>query len=216
MTTFTNTGLEALEAAKLHCLLHHKNKMTDLGQEAEKEINLALLALKKLDEKEVLRVLKSLRLELSEKIDSLSMNQGRKSYLLHQLANVHDIENLADLLREINSYQMNQKPLFITLENSVDENSLFISPYIDSEKLDTIINEKQQDLILLSLSHKGVILIKQSFSLIAGALAEPIQNEVASFHFLEVFSQCLRNILFRKIFSWSSMKSRREYFVREL
>lgn len=177
VTTFTNTGLEALEAAKLHCLLHHKNKMTDLGQEAEKEINLALLALKKLDEKEVLRVLKSLRLELSEKIDSLSMNQGRKSYLLHQLANVHDIENLADLLREINSYQMNQKPLFITLENSVDENSLFISPYIDSEKLDTIINEKQQDLILLSLSHKGVILIKQSFSLIAGALAEPIQNE---------------------------------------
>lgn len=178
VTTLTNTGTEALAAAKLHCLLYHKNRMTDLGQEAEKEINLALLALRKLDEKEVIKVLKSLRLELSEKIDSLSMNQGRKSYLLHQLANVHDIDNLASLLREINSYQMNQKPVFITLDKSEEEeNTLLISPYIDSEKLNTLINEKQQDIILLSLSHKGVILIKQSFNLIAGALAEPIQSE---------------------------------------
>ena len=177
ITTFSNTGADANQAARLHCLLYHKHKMTDLGQEAEKEINLAILALKKLDDKFQTRILKTLRLELMEKIDSLSMNKERKSYLLHQLANVLEIEDLASLLREINSNQLNQKPFFLTLDNPEDDTNIVVSPYIDSEKLNAIINEKQQDLILLSLSQKGVILIKQPFNLIAGAMVEPIQNE---------------------------------------
>jgi acetylornithine/succinyldiaminopimelate/putrescine aminotransferase/predicted amino acid dehydrogenase len=203
ITTLSNSGTEAIEAAYKHCLIYYKQKLIELGQEIEKEMNLALIKIDRTNESFRPQLIKKLRVELLQKIDSLSMNEERKSYFLHQLSHVHDIHELVSLVREINKKQLSLRPHFLSLEKGYhgktmgalsltynegfrdsfflgsehNEQTTFISQYIAIEKLNDLIASKQEDLLFLCDSKTGITWAKQSFSKIAGAFAEPIQGE---------------------------------------
>ncbi len=203
ITTLSNSGTEAIEAAYKHCLIYFKQKLIELGQEIEKEMNLALIKIDRTNENFKPQLIKKLRLELIERISSLSMNEERKSYLLHQLSHVHDIHELVSLVRDINQKQLNIRPHFLSLEKGYhgktmgalsltynegfrnsfylgsdqNEHTTFISQYIALDKLNDLIESKKEDLLFLCDSKTGITWAKQSFSKIAGAFAEPIQGE---------------------------------------
>lgn len=203
ITTFSNTGTEAVEAAYKHCLIYFKHKLVELEQELEKEMNQALIKVKRSDETFRIKIVRSLRSELSEKIPTLAMSEERKSYFLHQIANVHEIEDLVTLIRDINKLQLSQRPSFLALEKAYhgktmgalsltfnegfrnaffldtenNKNTIFVSQYIDTQKFEEIINSTRQDLIFLGSTNAGVAWAKHSFSLLAGAFVEPIQGE---------------------------------------
>lgn len=203
ITTFSNTGTEAVEAAYKHCLIYFKQKLISLEQEIEKEMNQSLLRLKRTEEVFRTKILRSLRSDLMGKIPDLAMNEERKSYFLHQLANCHEAEDLISLLRDINKAQLSQRPSFIALEkayhgktmgalsltynegfrdsfyldNENNNHTKFISQYIDPVKFEEVISSFKQDLVFLSSTQSGVICAKHTFSMIAGAFVEPIQGE---------------------------------------
>lgn len=203
VTTFSNSGTEAVEAAIKHCLISFQHKLIELGQDVDKEINQAHLRLLKLPKNELETVVRSLRSDLLLRIDTLKMTDERRSYVLHQIANVHDLQGLLELIREVNQLQMSTKPKFIALERAYhgktmgalsltasesfrdpfyldDANNtqtMFVSQYIDPESLAALIDSTRHDLILLSPTATGVAWTKHTFSLLAGAFVEPIQGE---------------------------------------
>lgn len=203
ITTFSNSGTEAVEAAYKHCLIYYKQKLVELEQDIQKEMNEALITIKRSEDSFRLKMVKHLRLELTEKITDLLMSEERKSYLLHQIANTHEIEELVSLVQEVNKAQMTQRPFFIALEKAYhgktmgalsltynpgfresffldEENNtqtIFVSQYIDLKKLEDIVASNRKDLICLETTTKGVVWAKHSFSLLAGAFVEPIQGE---------------------------------------
>jgi hypothetical protein len=52
------------------------------------------------------RNLMRLKSEIISGMDSFKMSEERKSYLLHQLANVHDMDSTMDLIREVDVLQL--------------------------------------------------------------------------------------------------------------
>ncbi len=203
ITHLSNSGSEAVEAAMKHCLIHFKHKLIDLNQEIEKEINESLLWARSLSDKEQRKILFRLKSQIVAQYETLNFSHERKSYLLHQLANTQDLDQLALLLREINALQMNQKPKFIALKKAYhgktlgsltltsnedfredfflsDEfntQTIFVSPLDDILTIQKVIESTHQDLLFLSLNNQDISIAKDSFALIAGAFVEPIQGE---------------------------------------
>jgi acetylornithine/succinyldiaminopimelate/putrescine aminotransferase/predicted amino acid dehydrogenase len=203
ITTFSNSGTEAVEAAYKHCLIHFNQKLIEIEQETEKEMNQALIKIKRTEQVLRNKLVRNLRSELASKISELNMNEERKSYFLHQLNNAIEIEELVELVRVINKKQLSQRPTFISLEKSYhgktmgalsltynegfrnsfylgndhNNHTIFVSQYIDTQKMEEIINSTKQDLVLLANTSAGVNWVRQPFSLVAGAFVEPIQGE---------------------------------------
>lgn len=200
ITTFSNSGTEAIEAAYKHAQIYYRNKLLALNQKVEKELNLALLQLKNSDEKIRTRFLYSLRKSLVERVDTFLMPQERKMYIVQQVSNIHSIDELISLIRDVNAVQINARPKMISLEKAYhgktmaalsltfnenyrkdfflgdDHNSatIFISQYIDQEELRNILNQQKADLISLS---PRLDWEQASFSLVAASFVEPIQGE---------------------------------------
>ncbi len=121
-----------------------------LGQESQKTLNLALQSFEEVDPRLQPRLLIRLRSEATNNLDSLKMPAQRKSYLLHQLANCHDMEKLITLLREINHSQLSEA--IATSTNTPDAH----------------IPDLDQDLLLVIHTSRGFMLAKQSFTLSRG------------------------------------------------
>lgn len=214
VTNLSNSGTEAIEAAMKHSQLHFRHKLIDLAQEIEKEMNQALIKVRRSDAATQRKTLLKLKTEITNKTDELRMSEERRSYLLHQLANAHDIDALVSLIREINRLQLNQRPKFIALKKAYhgktlgalsitsNENfrndfflgdefntqTIFISAHDDLKTIEGHIESTKQDLIFIAGGPQGIIVTKHAFSLIAGAFAEPIQGEAGV---IEVPSQTL-------------------------
>ncbi len=203
VTTLSNSGTEAVEAAYKHCLIYFKHKLIEISQQVQKEMNLALIRIKSGDEASQAKTTLKLRLELTKSITSLKMSEERKSYFLHQLGNTLTIDELINLIREINEKQLSQKPKLISLEKSYhgksmgslsltssetfrspfylddanNESTIFVSQYIDHKELDELIQRTKVDLVVLSDTNSGFKWTKQPISTIAGIFIEPIQGE---------------------------------------
>jgi acetylornithine/succinyldiaminopimelate/putrescine aminotransferase/predicted amino acid dehydrogenase len=203
VTTFSNSGTEAVEAAYKHCLIYFSQKLIQLEQELEKEMNQAVIKINGTESSIRVKAVSHLRSDLGKKIPMLKMNEERKSYFLHQIANAHSIEELVTLVREINKKQLSQRPSFISLEKSYHGKTMgalsltssegfrnpfflghehnththFVSQYIEQQKLDELIDSTHQDLIVLGSHSNSIAWVKHTFSLLAGAFVEPIQGE---------------------------------------
>jgi acetylornithine/succinyldiaminopimelate/putrescine aminotransferase/predicted amino acid dehydrogenase len=214
VTNLSNSGTEAIEAALKHSQLYFKHKLIDLNQLIEKEMNQALIKIRRSDATFQRKILLKLKTEIINKTDELRMNEERRSYFLHQIANVHDTDAMVSLIREINRLQLNQRPKFIALKKayhgktlgalSITSNegfrndfylgdefnsqTIFISAHDDLKTIEGIIESTKQDLIFIGCGPQGVVVSKHGFSLLAGAFAEPIQGEAGV---LEVPSQTL-------------------------
>ena len=66
-----------------------------------KEIQTALKKIRLSEEGFQHRLLRRLRVELSDKISSLPLSKESQTYFLHQIAHVHNSEDLEDLVQEI-------------------------------------------------------------------------------------------------------------------
>jgi acetylornithine/succinyldiaminopimelate/putrescine aminotransferase/predicted amino acid dehydrogenase len=203
VTTFSNTGTEAIEAAYKHCLIYFRQKALELQQELEKELNLSVTRIRRLPAEQQLAVVRSLRAELIHKAENLRMPEERRSYLRHQLANCHDLETLVDLVRAINENQLAAHPRFLALErayhgktmgalsltynesfrnpfyldDAANAHTTFVSQYVDAVALEALIEAQRRDLLLVGLGPAGPTWARQSVSLLAGAFVEPIQGE---------------------------------------
>lgn len=203
VTTFSNSGTEAVEAAIKHCLIYFQHRMTALEQKIEKEINQSYMSLRRLDEATLASVIKRLRTELCEKVPNYKLSEESKSFILHQLANVHTLVDMVSLIRTINAKQLSQRPSLLALEKAYhgktmgslaltynegfrssfyldkdnNQHTHFISQLIEPARLDEFIKSTYQDLILLEGYDRRLSITKHSFSLLAGAFIEPIQGE---------------------------------------
>jgi acetylornithine/succinyldiaminopimelate/putrescine aminotransferase/predicted amino acid dehydrogenase len=177
--------------------------MQSLQQEIAKEINLALIEFKKLPLESQEETLRKLRTDLSSASSKLLMPEARKDFLFHQISNVHSIEDLISLLRDINERQVSDKPSIIALEKSYhgktmgalaltsseafrepffldkenNKHTIFLNPHLDQESLEKIINGLRRDLLLISFTGKKIVLANHKISSIAAAFIEPIQGE---------------------------------------
>lgn len=203
VTTLSNSGTEAVEAALKHSLLFFQNKLVSLEQEIIKEMNLAIIKIKRAEPTLQRRWLAKLRKDLLEKSSTLKMSEERKSYIYHQIAHLHELEELVEFIKEINTLQLSQKPQFVALERayhgktmgalaltynesfrnpfyldaSNNQSTHFISQHLDAVAMSEFFQSTLQDLIFLSDSTDGISWSKHSFSLIAAAFVEPIQGE---------------------------------------
>lgn len=217
VSTFSNSGTEAIEAAYKHALLYYKNKLISLNQKVEKELNSALLMMKGADEKMQTRYLYSLRKGIIESSENFRMSPERKSYLVQQISNTHSIEELISFIREINSLQINIRPKMISLEkayhgktmgalsltsnesyredfylsNEENKNTIFVSQYIDGGELQEITNKEKLELLSLSPRLEWITV---PFSQIAGAFVEPIQGEAGVIEVNKNFLSHLKKI----------------------
>lgn len=82
------------------------NATTTIGKQLSREMNHAMMGLQLVDPTFQRNVFKRLKLELTQKIDSLVMNSERKDYYYHQLNNVHAMDELMDLVQEMNYLQI--------------------------------------------------------------------------------------------------------------
>ena len=214
VTNLSNSGTEAIEAAIKQSQLHFKHKLIEISQQIEKEMNQALIKVQRSESKIERKILLKLKTEIVNKTDELKMTEERRSYFLHQLANVHDMDSLVSLIREINLLQLNQRPKLIALKKayhgktlgalSITSNehfrndfylgdefntqTIFISAHDDLNTISEVIESTKQDLVFIASGPKGIVISKHSFSLVAGAFAEPIQGEAGV---IEVPSQTL-------------------------
>ncbi len=203
VTTFSSTGTEAVEAAYKHCLLYFRQKALELQQEVEKELNLAVTRILRLKSEQQIAVVRGLRAELIHRTDSLRMSPERRSYLLHQLANCHDLDGLLELVRVVNEGQLSEHPHFLALERAyhgktmgalsltynesfrnpffLDDSSntrtTFVSQFIEAADLQALMETLRRDLLFIGLGPSGATWVRHSFSLLAGAFVEPIQGE---------------------------------------
>ena len=67
------------------------------------------------------RLLRRLRFELSDLLSEMNLTPERRTYLLHQIPHVHQLEELNDLVKEINQPSNAPGPgeaIFLALSNS--------------------------------------------------------------------------------------------------
>lgn len=82
------------------------NTLSTIGKELNQQMNHALMGLQLVEPSFQRTVFKRLKTELTQKIDLLIMSSDRKSYFTHQLNNVHEMEELMELVQEMNHLQI--------------------------------------------------------------------------------------------------------------
>lgn len=81
---------------------HHARRLfAEFQANDGKEIQTALKNIRLSEEGFQQRLLRRLRVELSDKISYLPLSKESQAYFLHQIAHVHNTEDLADLVQEI-------------------------------------------------------------------------------------------------------------------
>ncbi len=226
VSTLSNSGTEAVEAALKHSLLSYQVHLTQIDQELQREMNQFEMQSRFIQESKRSEVLKKLKTELLSCLDDLNCHEERKSYLLHQVQQTTDLNDLRDLVNTFNQRQFGEKPKFIALERSYHGKSLgslsvtwnpkfrepfylgkehlqdtiFISPYILKEEFETILKDNQKDIIYLSMGKNSIQWKKHSLSGIAAAIVEPIQGEAGVHELTTQFLAILKKASIEKNF----------------
>jgi len=189
VSTFSNSGTEAVEAALKHCLIYFQHRLIQLEQEIEKEMNQALVKFKRTNASLQKDLLYQIRKDLTDKIEKLRMSEERKCFFLHEVSRSLDIDTLISVVRNINKLQTAIRPSFVALEKAYHGKTMgalsltysesfrhpfyldtsnnlfthFISPYQDAVSLQAFIESTLTDTIFLTNSSTGITWAKHSF-----------------------------------------------------
>ncbi len=220
ITTLSNSGTEAVEAALKHSLLYYQTQMLQIDQELQRQFNQFELQLRFIQEEKRRELLNELKQELLIHLDEINCTEERKSYLLHQIQQSPNLNDLREVVNEYNKRQLGEKPLFVALERSYhgkslgslsvtwnpkfreafylsdeyQEHTLFIKPNILHEEVNEIINSCQKDVLYLSFTKGKIQWRKHSLSGIAAAIVEPIQGESGVHELTAPFLAALKKI----------------------
>lgn len=66
------------------------------------------------------KTLRALRMKIENSLPHLSMSEQRKQYLLHQLAYIHEVEDLEELLQEINHSKESSQLILISKNTGIE------------------------------------------------------------------------------------------------
>lgn len=92
--------------------------MNQRAIDIESEMNQVLMTVKNTEEVFRYKLVQNLRADLLKQIPSFDMNEERKSYFLHQLANTHEIEELLSLVQDVNKKQLSAKQDLVLLSRT--------------------------------------------------------------------------------------------------
>lgn len=226
VSTLSNSGTEAVEAALKHSLLFYQTQVIQIDQELQREFNQTQMQLRFIPEEKRAAVLSQLKQELISHLEEINCHEERKSYLLHQVQQSLSLDDLRDIINIFNQRQLGEKPKFIALERSYHGKSLgslsvtwnpkfreafylgkeylqdtiFIKPNILEDELLELIKENQKDIIYLTMTKNGVQWKKHSLSGIAAAIVEPIQGESGVHPLAASFLAILKKVSVEKNF----------------
>lgn len=200
ITTLSNSGTEAVEAALKHCLIAYAKKQQERMQELQKGLNEVRLFIQELDDSEVQALLRDWRYRLTMFCSDLRASDSRKDWLLHMAMQTHSIDGLLELVESYNQSQLAEKPILFALERAyhgktlgsltltynskyrepfyVDEKTVqFLPTYATDEELQKNFSDHSLDLIELGIHQIGIFFGKTNISRVAGLFVEPIQGE---------------------------------------
>ncbi|MFP5457670.1 MAG: aminotransferase class III-fold pyridoxal phosphate-dependent enzyme [Bacteriovoracia bacterium] len=224
ITTLSNSGTEAVEAALKHCLLAFAKKQQERMQSFQKDLNELTLHFNELSEEELAPILKNWRMRLMGLASELKASDSRRDWFLHQIMQTHTVPDLLDLIKSFNQLQLSERPVTVSLERAyhgktmgalhltynekyrspfyTDEDSnLFIPPHADAEFLGQFFEAQRLDLIEIGVSQIGLYLGRQSISRVAGLFVEPIQGEAGVYPLDANFIAVLKKFSLQENFS---------------
>lgn len=158
---FTSRLLEAIDSPVEKCRELYRQRLRQLLGHLQAETDVAVLKIKLSEPALQRKILYTLKNDLSQKTDSLAMPADRRSYLLHQLANAQDAEELALLIHQINTLQIQQCSVVLRFSPNLSE----------------LMHEHRQDLLFLAQTRQGICITKQSFSRIAGIYGDGLNAQ---------------------------------------
>lgn len=196
----SNSGTEAVESALKHCLLDFSKKQLQRKQEGQKSFMELKLYLNDLDGTEQMAIHRDWRYRLLNLVPDLKASEERKSWLLHMLAQEHELTGLIELVHEFNNKQIETKPKAAHLNLSyhgktlgslsITSNEKYRTPfYIDGEssaalsaawrdqELTEFFAQESFDILEMGVHQVGLFLGKKTYTKICGLFIEPIQGE---------------------------------------
>ncbi|MBY0516403.1 MAG: aminotransferase class III-fold pyridoxal phosphate-dependent enzyme [Bacteriovoracaceae bacterium] len=200
VTTLSNSGTEAVEAALKHCLISFANKQQERQQELKKNFNEVKLFIQELDDNERDALTRDWRYRLTHLTSDIKTTDNRRDWLLHVAMQTHDIDGLLSLIEEFNLLQLSEKPVMVALERAYhgktmgalhltynekyrtpfyveDSKTVFLPTHTTDVELTKKFNELSFELIDIGIHQIGLFFGKQRFSKVAGLFVEPIQGE---------------------------------------
>lgn len=151
--------LESIESPVEHSRKAHTKKMQRILQKLEQDMEVAVLKLKLSELSLQRRILFKLKTEIIHHLESVLMAESRKSYLLHQLSNAQDIDELVSLIREVNHLQAFEESVILSGLRDLGEIALH-----------------RRDLLFIAQCSTGIIVSRQSFTQIAGIFIDDVDQ----------------------------------------
>jgi acetylornithine/succinyldiaminopimelate/putrescine aminotransferase/predicted amino acid dehydrogenase len=216
ITTFSNTGTEAIEAALKHSLLSYRYRQHERQLEFQKQFNESLLEIEQLSLEQRSDIFFQLKRNLSLLSAGLKAHSSRKDWLLHRIINSAHLKDLLQTIHEFNTAQLSERPCMMALEKAYhgktmgslslthnpryreefyveyDSNTVFIKPEIDHDLLKKKFENELFDVIDWQLVDQQFFLSTVSLSRIAGFILEPIQGEAGVYEVPHLFLTLLK------------------------
>lgn len=158
---FTSRLQEAIESPVENCRKVHRQRLNSLLMSLEEEMDISVLKIKLSEAALARKILNKLKNEITTNLDSVAMTDERRSYVLHQLVNAQDIDELATLLMAVNNLQISQSSVILEA----------------TPALTSLVDKYHQDLLFIAQTKQGLCITKQTFSLIAGIYADNLDSQ---------------------------------------
>lgn len=223
ITTLSNSGTEAVEAALKHCLLAFAKKQQERQQNLQKDHNELLLHFQELPEAELAPILKNWRLRLMGLASDLRTSDKRRDWFLHQVMQTHTLPDLLDLIHNFNQLQLSERPVTVSLERAYHGKTmgalhltynekyrapfytdaaanLFLPPHANTDELTEFFQAQQLDLIDVGVHQIGLYLGTRPITRVAGLFVEPIQGEAGVYPLSANFLAVLKKFSLQESF----------------
>lgn len=217
ITTFSNSGTEAVEAALKHALLSYKYKQDERILDYQKLLNESLREISCLENTKQKEIYFQFKKNIIVLTDKLKISEDTKHWFINL---IEQSQNISDLLHSIlifNKKQLKSRPYMVSIEkgyhgktmgalsltynqhyresfylNDENQHTIFIKPSLDHEQLTEEFNKLNYEIIDWEFSDNQFFLKTYSLSKVAGLILEPIQGEAGVFELPHGFLTLLK------------------------